>query len=184
MNNKRKNAFSNMFTNSLERKKRVFILHVRWLLISELYCTCLFVWSINTYLFLFLQLCLGNFSICFLCCSSHDSDISPYVFLSFLHIMQSSCQVLHLCSKLLSYMWAENKQTLWDVTLSINWKQSSNRGTIKCDQTPHGLAELSKLSIDERTIGSYSKKRVCAYSTSEDLANFTVDLLVIKKSRN
>ena len=33
-----KNAFSNAFTNSLERKKHAFILRVCWLLISELYC--------------------------------------------------------------------------------------------------------------------------------------------------
>ena len=38
LNNKRKNAFSNAFTNSLERKKHAFVLRVRWLLISELYC--------------------------------------------------------------------------------------------------------------------------------------------------
>ena len=35
-----KNAFSNAFTNLLERKKCAFVLRVRWLHISELYCSC------------------------------------------------------------------------------------------------------------------------------------------------
>lgn len=61
------------------------------------------------YLFLFLQLCLGNFSVCLLCCPSHDSNVCPHVLLSFLHVMQSSCQVFHLCSELLGCQ--DSKQT-------------------------------------------------------------------------